>query len=278
MDSFFAQSIDARTAFPAERLAARNATGREGCPILVIGAPRSGTTLIERILATSPDVRSGGELKMVRLACLGFSPPGPARLQAFVDRCGGEAQAWDEVARTYVTRLTRRFGRVDGVVDKGLVNYLYVGAIAMALPRAKFVFMRRDPIDVAWSCFRRRFHDGLAWSYHFESLAAFIRGYEDMCEHWRNMLPGRILTVDFEGLVSDPDVETRRVFDFVEIRRPSDWHAFHQLSTAVITSSQQQVRRPLSADGIGAWRRYAKHLSPLIESLGRHGALARLSK
>jgi predicted Zn-dependent protease len=273
MDAFFTQAAEARAAFPLERLSADRASTRPERPILIIGCPRSGTTLLERILATSPEIASGGELKMLRLACLGFSPPSPARVDSYVQQSGGEAQAWQRVAETYVRKLVHRFGRADGVVDKGLVNYLYVGALAVALPQARIIHVRRDPIDVAWSCFRRRFHDGLAWSYHFDSLAAFIRVYGDMAAHWQQVLPGRILTVEFEKLVTDPESETARVFEFVGIERPADWQSFHQQAGAVHTSSHLQVRRPLNADGIGAWKRYERHLGPLRDALAKYGAL-----
>jgi hypothetical protein len=157
------------------------------------------------------------------------------------------------------------------VVDKGLVNYLYVGAIAQALPNARIVHVHRDPIDTAWSCYRRRFHDGLAWSYHFEALAAFIRVYEDVLAYWKQVLPDRILTVEFESLVSEPDATTARLFDFVGIERPADWRTFNERTGVVLTSSQLQVRKPLNAEGVGAWRRYETHLQPMLQSLARFG-------
>jgi tetratricopeptide (TPR) repeat protein len=271
MDGFFAQIAEARAAFPLSRLTAATATQRTERPILVIGAPRSGTTLLERILATSPTVTSGGELKMLRLACLGFTPPSPARVDAFVARRGGEREAWDHVGDSYVARLGARFAKADHVVDKGPVNYLYVGALAQALPHAKIIHVRRNPFDVAWSCFRHRFHDGLAWSYNFDSIAAFLRGYAEMCQHWGETLPDRILTVDFERLVLESETETQRIFEFLELERPADWQAFHLKSAAVLTSSQLQVRRPLNAEGIGAWKRYERHLAPMVDALVRFG-------
>jgi hypothetical protein len=141
----------------------------------------------------------------------------------------------------------------------------------MGLPQARIVHVRRDPMDVAWSCFRRRFHSGLAWSYHFESIAAFLRVYQDTMDHWHAVLPGRVLTVEFEQLVNDAEAETARLFDFVGLERPEDWRTFHDRKGAVITSSQLQVRRPLNSDGVGAWRRYGKFLGPLRDSLVRHG-------
>ena len=273
MDGFFAQIAEARAAFPPSRLTTATATQRTERPILVVGVPRSGTTLLERILATSPTVTSAGELKMLRLACLGFSPPSPARIDAFVERCGGEREAWERVAEGYVTRLVGRFGKANHVVDKGLVNYLYLGALAQALPHAKVIHVRRNPLDVAWSCFRHRFHDGLAWSYNFDSIAAFLRGYAEMCQHWKETLPDRILTVDFERLVLESETETQRIFEFLELERPADWQAFHRKSAAVLTSSQLQVRRPLNAEGIGAWKRYEHYLAPMVEALVRFGLL-----
>jgi hypothetical protein len=271
MDSFFQEAADVRAAFPADRFAAGQGHTRIERPILVLGCPRSGTTLVERILGTSPAAISGGELKLLRLACLGFTPPSPERVARFVETSGGEAAAWERVGEAYVGKLRARFGTADGIVDKGLVNYLYVGAIAIGLPQARIVHVRRDPMDVAWSCFRRRFHSGLAWSYHFDSIAAFLRVYQDTMDHWNEVLPGRILSVEFEQLVNDADAQTARLFDFVGLDRPADWRSFHEKKGAVITASQLQVRRPLNSDGVGAWRRYEKFLGPLRDSLARNG-------
>ncbi len=270
-DSFYQEAADLRAAFPADRIATAGGRDRPDRPILVLGCPRSGTTLLERILVTDPQAHSGGELKYLRLACLGFTPPAPARVDAFVQSAGGEARAWQTLADTYVRKLVGRFGTADGVVDKALVNYLYVGALALGLPRARFIHVRRDPMDVAWSCFRRRFHEGLAWSYHFDSIAAFLRVHQDTMDHWAEALPSRLLVLDYEKLVAEPDAETARVFAFAGLTRPDDWRAFHARKGTIITASQLQVRRPLNAAGVGAWRRYGKHLGPLREALIRHG-------
>jgi hypothetical protein len=270
-EDLFKEAAEVCAAFPPELLAAGRWSDRPERPILVLGCPRSGTTLMERILATAQGSASGGELKMLRLACLGFSPPSPDRVGVFARSCGGEAAAWHRVADTYVAKLRNRFGRADGVIDKGLVNHLYVGALALGLPHARILHMRREPMDVAWSCFRRRFHGGLHWSYDFDSIAAFLRVYEGIVDYWKRNLPGRILTVEFERLVSDPEGETARIFEFAGLERPADWSSFHEKRSVVLTSSQRQVRRPLNADGVGAWRRYEQHLDPLKTSLDRYG-------
>jgi tetratricopeptide (TPR) repeat protein len=266
---------DLRAAFTPSLLDAAAATDRAERPILVMGSPRSGTTLVESILAAAPGASSGGEMKILRLACLGFSPPSPDRVTRFVQEFGGARAAWERVAATYVDRLDRRFGTADGVVDKGLVNYLYLGAVALALPGARIIHVRRDPMDVAWSCFRRRFRDGLYWSYHFESIAAFIRVYEDTMAYWKQLLPGRILTVDFERLVSSPDDETARLFEHAGLERPADWQSFHERKGVVMTASQRQVRRPLNPGGVQAWRHYERFLGPLQDALRRNGLLAK---
>jgi len=271
MDSFFQEALDVRAAFPAERITAGQTHTRTERPVFVLGCPRSGTTLLEKILVTDPAAISGGELKLLRLACLGFTPPSPARVDAFVQAFGSETQAWNRAAETYVHKVKARLGQADGVVDKGLINYLYVGAAAMGLTQARFIHVRRNPMDGAWSCFRRRFHQGMAWSYDFESIAAFMRVYQDTMDHWNAVLPGRILTVDFEKLVDDAENETARIFDFAGLQRPVDWASFHEKKGAVFTSSQLQVRRPLNSDGVGAWRRYEKFLGPLRDSLARNG-------
>jgi tetratricopeptide (TPR) repeat protein len=270
-ESFFREAADVCAAFPPELLDSASATARPERPIMVTGCPRSGTTLLERILTTAPGSISSGENKMLRLACLGFALPSAERVAQFLRACGGSGPAWSRVAETYVSRLRSRFGTADAVVDKSLVNYLYVGALSLALPNARIIHLRRDPMDVAWSCFRRRFHEGLDWSYHFESIAAFLRAYEDIMAYWKRVLPGRILTVEFERLVLDPENETARIFAHAGLERPADWHAFHQRKGVVLTASQFQVRRPLTASGVGAWRRYERHLGPLVDALRRHG-------
>ena len=274
-DDLFRGAAEVRAAFSPGLLDGSTATDRPERPILVLGCPRSGTTLVERILTTAPGTSSGGELKALRLACLGFSPPSPERIARFVQQCGGVQAAWQRVWTRYADRLQRRFGTVDGVVDKGLVNYLYVGAVARALPNARIIHVRRDPMDVAWSCFRRRFRDGLYWSYHYESIAAFLRVYEDTMDYWKQALPGRILTVDFERLVSNPDEETARLFAHAGLERPADWRSFHDRNGVVMTASQRQVRRPLNSGGVQAWRRYEKFLGPLQDALRRSGLLAK---
>ncbi|MFO1394376.1 MAG: sulfotransferase [Steroidobacteraceae bacterium] len=270
-DGLYSAAADVRAAFPPGRASAVAPADRPERPILVLGCPRSGTTLAERILSTAHGATPGGELKLLRLACLGFAPPSPARLAEFVRSSGDESAAWESVARTYVAKLQTRFGRADGVIDKGLVNYLYVGALALGLPQARILHLRRDPMDVAWSCFRRRFHEGLDWSYAFDSIAAFLSVYEATVEHWKQVLPGRILTVRFEALVSDPEAVTAQMFEFAGLERPADWQTFHERRGVVLTASQRQVRRPLNADGVGAWRRYERHLAPLKDALRRHG-------
>lgn len=271
MDALFKEAEDVLAAFPAERLTAGPLSDRPERPILVIGCARSGTTLIERILSTAPGAKSGGELKLLQLACLDFTPPSPERVDSYVRSAGGEAAAWRRVAETYVRKLRARFGQADGMIDKGLVNYLYVGALALGLPQARIIHMRRNPMDVAWSCFRRRFHAGLEWSYQFDSIAAFLSVYERVSAHWERTLPGRVLAVDFERLVSSAESETARIFEFAGLQRPDDWRSFHEKRGVVLTASQLQVRRPLNADGVGAWRRYEKHLGPLQDALRRHG-------
>ena len=271
LENLFTEAAAACAAFPRQRLEASPHSDRPERPILVLGCPRSGTTLIERILATAPGAASGGELKLLRLACLGFSPPSPERVADFVRSSGGEASAWRRAADTYVGKLQNRFGHADGLIDKGLVNYLYVGALALGLPQARILYMRRDPMDVGWSCYRRRFHQGLHWSYDFESIAAFMRVYEGIMDYWKQNLPGRILTVEFEQLLSDPEGQTARIFEFAGLDRPDDWRSFHEKRGVVLTSSRQQVRRPLHTDGVGAWRRYEQHLGPLEAALARYG-------
>lgn len=266
-----AQSDDVRAAFPSPQPELPEA--RTHAPILIIGNARSGTTLVERILATHPALIGGGELKMLRLACLSFSTPTPAAVAAYVKRAGGERGAWTQVRQVYLARLRARFGRDEGVVDKGLINFLYAGAFARAFPQGRIIHVMRDAMDVAWSCFRTRFRDGLLWSYHVDALAAFMRVYRDLASHWLSLYPERVTTVDYERLVSAPDAETARLFAWLGLETPADWRGFSEARSPVLTASLMQVRRPIYADAMGSWRRYGAKLGPLRDALGRQGLL-----
>lgn len=240
-------------------------------PILIIGNARSGTTLVERILAVDPTLTAGGELKALRLACQRFPAPSPPAVESATAKSGGRRALWNAVGRAYLSRVAARFGDAR-VVDKSLINFLYAGAFLAAFPKGRVIWVRRDPLDVAWSCFRTRFRDGLLWSYRFDALAAFMRVYRDIASHWAALYPDRVYALDYEALIAKPDLEATRLFAFIGRPIP-DWRSFTEHKGAVLTASFMQVRQPLNDRSIGAAHRYGAHLDPLRVALAHEGLL-----
>ena len=250
-----------------------NAGSSSTLPIFVTGFPRSGTTLVEQILASHPQVHGAGELGLLdqvagafRAAAapgLGF-PDYLPHLDAAESRALGDA---------YVERLSALAPGVPHVTDKLLENYLNIGLIHLVLPRARIIHVRRDPLDVCVSCFAINFSAGLAYTSDLGELGRTYRRYLDLMAHWRRLLPpGAMLEVQYEEVVGDLEGQARRLIDYCGL----DWDPrcldFHETRRMVRTASVNQVRQPLYNSSLQRWRRYERHLGPLIEALGPEGA------
>ena len=234
-------------------------------PIFVLGMPRSGTTLLEQILASHPDVYGGGELTpLVRVLERGPLPrPYPHGIS--------RAKPADLAAtgRAYLDAVRARAGGKPFVTDKCLTNFLYVGGIRAAIPGARFVHCVRDARDTCLSIYEQDFDSEMPYAFSQREVAEVHRLYQQMMEHWHQMLgPGVILDFRYEDLVSDVETESRRILDHVGL----DWHpdclGFHENPRPVQTASLLQVRRPAYTSSIGRWRAVAHRLGPMLEVLG----------
>jgi tetratricopeptide (TPR) repeat protein len=227
-------------------------------PIFIVGLPRSGTTLVEQIVSAHPKVEGLGEIDALgRVASAVRRPAGltPADCRAL-----GEA---------YLAALPPTPGKAR-VTDKAIANAQHLGLIQLILPSAPIVHVTRDPRDVGLSCFFTRFSDGLPYAYDLAEFARYWRAHETLMAHWGAVLPeGRILQIAYEDLVADLEGQSRRLIAHCGL----DWEPacldFHASARTVKTASLAQVRRPLYADSVGRWRKFERHLGPLIEGLGR---------
>ena len=245
----------------------RNACDEQG-PIFVLGLPRSGTTLVDRILSAHPEVESLGELNDFPLALTALcrAVPGPGDLvskSADLDmRALGEA---------YLHRVRQRATGKRFFIDKAPANFLYIGLIAAALPNARIIHLNRNPIDNALGMYKALFRMGYPFSYDFDDLAKYMRAKAELMAHWHAVLPGRVTEVHYEDIVSNQEAQTRRLLAEVEL----PWNAacldFHKNNSPTATASAAQVRRPLYASSVDRWRRYETQLQPLIEALGATG-------
>jgi tetratricopeptide (TPR) repeat protein len=231
-------------------------------PVFIVGMPRSGTTLVEQILASHPDVHGVGERKDVAAI--------ERKLEA--GTAGLVPAKWDPAlvrreAETQRARLQALGGSSLRVVDKLPDNIMLLGHIAVLFPNARIIFCRRDLRDVCLSCFFQSFRDDLAWASDLEDCAARACEVERMSAHWRAVLPLRMLEVDYETLVGDQEAESRRLIEFLGL----DWNDaclnFQATDRVVQTASLWQVRQPLYTKSVGRWRHYSRHIQPLLEGL-----------
>lgn len=251
-------------AVPAERWRVPLAPPSRGerC-ILVLGMPRSGTTLVEQILASHPLVHGAGELRAAPDAA---NAVGLDRILAAAAGTG-PAEALRAFGEEYLRGLPTPDPPRTLVCDKQPQNFRLLGPIAVALPGARIVHVRRDPRDVGLSCFEAMFAEQ-SWSFDLREIARYLRSYRDLMACWDRCLGDRIITVRYETLVGDPAAEIPRLLAAVGL--PFDERCLrpHESPRAVNTASIDQARRPISAGSVGRWRRYERHLAPLIEELG----------
>jgi Flp pilus assembly protein TadD len=232
-------------------------------PVFVIGMPRSGTSLVEQILASHPDVHGAGELGDFGVLAGGYQPDA-ATLARFVD----DPAAAKVVGEGYLQRIARLAPKARRIIDKMPANFLYAGAIAMALPRARIIHVRRNALDTCFSCYAHLFENDLNYSYDLGELGRYYRAYEGLMADWRSRLPaGMMIEVDYEALVADFDREARRLVAHCGLEWNDACTAFHRQQRPVHTASAFQVRTPLYATSIGRAGRYAGHLGELAAAL-----------
>ena len=228
-------------------------------PIFIVGFPRSGSTLIEQILASHRQVQGLGETGVLpALAALGYPKDGPGM---------------GELARAYLHAMQARGW--DGrrrFVDKTLENYLHVGLIHVLFPRATILHAIRDPVDTGFACYRQLFTSGNETLYDLADIGAEYTRYRELMAHWAAVLPGGVTEVSYEALVADPGTSIR---ELVTEAAGLPWDratlAFHERPGGVGTASASQVRRPIYASSVERWRRHAQGLRPLIAALGPYG-------
>jgi tetratricopeptide (TPR) repeat protein len=231
-------------------------------PVFVVGMPRSGTTLVEQIIASHSQAFGAGELPEIPRIAGELTP---------LSRDPGQFAAWTARARSlgaaHLSRLEALGGGASRIIDKLPDNLLHLGVIATLFPRAHVIFCERDPRDVCLSNYFQLFAGGNPWAYDLSECAHRFRQVARAADHWRRILPIAWLQVSYESLVSDPEGESRRMLEFLGLGWESACLEFHRTERVVVTSSTWQVRQKLFTRSVGRWRGYERHLEPLLSAL-----------
>jgi hypothetical protein len=236
--------------------------------VFVVGMPRSGTTLVEQILASHPAVFGAGELELMPRAVAGLRAAHPEA--AFPDLA---AMLDDADLRALGARYLAGLDRIAPpeaarVTDKLPLNFVHVGLIHLALPGARLVHVRRDPLDTCVSCYSKLFAGNQPFAYDLGELGRYYRAYTSVMAHWRRVLPpGVLLELDYEAVVADLERAARRLVAHCGLGWDDACLAFHRTERPIRTASALQVRRPLYTEAIGRAAAYAPWLAPLIAAL-----------
>jgi len=230
--------------------------------VFVLGMPRSGTTLVEQILASHPSVHGAGELSTLR---------------RLTDQHGGivdlpkvlTPQLATQIGEAYLAETALLAGGKAQIVDKMPSNFLQAGLIPLILPGARIIHVRRNAVDNCLSCYTKLFAREQLFTYDLVELGQFYRDYESIMAHWRKVLPPeRFIEVDYEAVVEDLEGQARRLIEFLGLPWDEAVVDFHKTKRPVRTASVNQVRQPLFKSSVGRWKPYANRLKSLTDALG----------
>jgi predicted Zn-dependent protease len=266
----FARSLEKM--YSAEFFAARHGSGCQAPdPIFIVGLPRSGSTLLEQILASHSQVEGTRELPDIQGFALELGlresrsdSPNFANLVESLTRDDLKALGQRYIDQTRPTRL----GGKPRFIDKLPSNFLHVGLIHLILPNARIIDARRAPLACCFSNFKQHFQAGVWFSYSLDDIGRFYRSYVELMKHYDRVLPGRVHRVNYERLVSDLPGEVRSLLQYCDLPFEEQCLRFHETRRIVQTASSEQVRRPLFAEGLDQWRNFEPWLGELKQALG----------
>jgi tetratricopeptide (TPR) repeat protein len=243
-------------------------------PIFVIGMPRSGTTLVERIVSSHPDVYSAGELQNFGAVLKRLSGSTTLPMIDLDTISRTSSIDWTKLGADYLASTRPATGQRPHFIDKLPHNFLYAGHIARALPNARIVCLRRDPVDTCLSNFRQLFSQLsplYGYSFDLSDTGRYFVLFDRLMAHWRRVLPGRILEIEYEALVDSQEAHSRRLIEFCGLPWDDRCLQFEKNDAPVNTASAVQVRAPMYRTAIRRWKKYEAELAPLLQLLDNAG-------
>jgi tetratricopeptide (TPR) repeat protein len=258
-----------RECFSAAFFAQRASVGHsDRAPIFVLGLPRSGSTLIEQILASHSCVEGTFELPNVLTMVREFDHANSEH-DAYPEKVRDvPAEEFANLGRRYIEETAALRSGKPHFIDKMPNNFSHVGLIHSILPNAIIIDARRHPMDSCFSTYKQNFAEGQSFSYDLDDLGRYYRCYLSLMDHWGTVLPGKVLQVSYEQLVRDPETNIRRLLRHCGLDFEPACLAFHETKRSVRTASAEQVRQPMYTSGIGHWRNFERQLEPLRLALG----------
>ena len=243
------------------------ATGGYDCehPIFIVGLPRTGTTLVERIIGSHKDVCSGGELNTfaVELTKL-IKESSNDSPENKVNRVLASLHVdFEQLGRQYIKTCESQVGSNTYFIDKMPLNYLYCGLIAMALPKAKIIEVVRNPMDACYAMYKQLFTKAYPFSYDLDDLGRYYLAQKKLMDHWKKVLPGRVHQLRYEDLVTNQESQTRSLLEYCGLEWDAKCLAFEKNSEASTTASAAQIRQSIYSSSINKWQLYPKQLQPL---------------
>lgn len=251
--------------FDSERLAQSTAADLCPTPVFIVGLPRSGSTLIEQILASHSRIEGTHELSDLSKVVRSYRT---RRKDRFPESLSGFGPgAWSRIGSEYLARTEKHRSGAPFFIDKNPNNFVFIGLLKLAIPNAKIINARRHPMDSCLGSYKQLFASGQPFTYDLTELGEYYLQYQRLMDHWHRVLPGFVLDVHYERVVADLETEVRRMLEFCGLPFERECLEFHETQRAIKTASSEQVRQPIYSSSVDLWRKYERHLSELTQIL-----------
>jgi len=240
----------------------------DATPIFIVGMPRCGSTLVEQILASHPDIQSTGEHDYFESSFKKMQAGEALTIKGMIQK---PSSWWQGIAEVYLNKLRLIHPDSNKITDKSLDNIRYIGAIHKAFPKAKIIHVERNAMDTCWSIYKNDFTDGVfSYGNNLTQLGYYYRAYQRLMQHWHHILPeGVMYHLSYETLVENQQQETEKLLSFCDMPFHDDCLSFHRAKNVALTTSKAQVRKPIYKDSIQGWKHYEKQLQPLLQIVGQ---------